>query len=212
MKFGNLRVGTVAGIPILVSPGWFIPFGLITWFMATQFYPDALEGASRSTHYAMAAVSVVFFFVSIVVHELAHSLVARAFKIPVKSITLFILGGVAQITREAAKPLHELLMAAAGPLTSFGLAAVFFGVWFALGGQNTRPVDYVVVWLALMNLILGVFNFLPAFPMDGGRVFRSICWMVRETTIAPRASRRGLAAVSHGPALLPGRSPSADKT
>ena len=121
MKFGAIRVGTLAGIPILLSPSWFILFGLTTWLLATQFYPDALEDASRTTHYAMAACSVILFFVSIVLHELAHSLVARAYRIPVKSITLFILGGAAQITREAAKPWHEFLMAAAGPLTSFAL-------------------------------------------------------------------------------------------
>lgn len=194
MKFGNIRVGTLAGIPILISPSWFILFGLTTWLLATQFYPDALQDADRTTHYLMAASSVLLFFASIVIHELAHSLVARAYKIPVKSITLFILGGVAQITREAAKPLHELLMAAAGPLTSFALSAFFFGVWFALGAENTRPVDYVVIWLALMNIVLGVFNFLPAFPMDGGRVFRSICWMVtgnfdRATSIAAWTGR-----------------------
>ncbi|MGB4862772.1 MAG: site-2 protease family protein [Tepidiformaceae bacterium] len=194
MKFGNLRVGSLAGIPILISPSWFILFGLTTWLLATQFYPDAIQDADRTTHYLMAASSVILFFASIVIHELAHSLVARAYKIPVKSITLFILGGVAQITREAAKPLHELLMAAAGPLTSFALSAFFFGVWFALGAENTRPVDYVVIWLALMNIVLGVFNFLPAFPMDGGRVFRSICWMVtgnfdRATSIAAWTGR-----------------------
>jgi Zn-dependent protease len=193
MRFGNLRAGTLAGIPILVSPSWFILFGLTTWLLATQFYPDALE-ASRATHYAMAAASVVLFFASIILHELAHSLVARAYKIPVKSITLFILGGVAQITREAAKPFHELLMAAAGPLTSFALTGVFFGAWFALGAQDTRPVDYVLVWLALMNLILGIFNLLPAFPMDGGRVFRSICWLItgdysKSTSIAAWTGR-----------------------
>jgi Zn-dependent protease len=178
MKFGAIRVGTLAGIPILLSPSWFILFGLTTWLLATQFYPDALEDASRTTHYAMAACSVILFFASIVLHELAHSLVARAYRIPVKSITLFILGGVAQITREAAKPWHEFLMAAAGPLTSFALCGAFFGLWFAFGAESTRPIDYVLVWLALMNAILGVFNFLPAFPMDGGRVFRSIAWMV----------------------------------
>lgn len=194
MRFGSLRVGSLAGIPVLVSPSWFILFGLTTWLLATQFYPDALEDASRATHYAMAAASVILFFVSIVLHELAHSLVARAYRIPVKSITLFILGGVAQITREAAKPLHELLMAAAGPLTSFALAGLFAGAWFALGAQSDRPVDYVLVWLALMNTILGVFNMLPAFPMDGGRVFRSIAWMVtgdysRATSVAAWTGR-----------------------
>jgi len=209
MKFGAIRIGSLAGIPILLSPSWFILFGLTTWLLATQFYPDALEDAGRATHYAMAATSVVLFFASIVIHELAHSLVARAFHIPVKSITLFILGGVAQITREAARPGHELLMAAAGPLTSLALSAAFFGFWFAFGAGSTRPVDYVLVWLALMNLILAIFNMLPAFPMDGGRVFRSLAWMVtrdynRATSIAAWTGRgfawagmgAGLAAVA----------------
>lgn len=178
MRLRTIRVGSLAGVPILVSPSWFILFGLTTWLLATQFYPDALESAGPWTHYAMAGASVVLFFFSIVIHELAHSLVARAYKIPVRSITLFILGGVAQITREAARPLQELLMAAAGPLTSLALCLAFFGIWFGLGAREDRPIDYVLVWLALMNLILAIFNMLPAFPMDGGRVFRSIAWLI----------------------------------
>ena len=194
MRLRTFRIGSLAGIPILINPSWFLLFGLTTWLLATQFYPDALETASRPTHYAMAIASVILFFVSIILHELAHSLVAKAYRIPVRSITLFLLGGVAQITREAAKPLHELLMAAAGPFTSFGLAGLFAGIWFALGANDTRPVDYVLVWLALMNTILGVFNLLPAFPMDGGRVFRSLVWMVtrnydRATAIAAWTGR-----------------------
>ncbi len=194
MRLRTFRIGSLAGIPILISPSWFLLFGLTTWLLATQFYPDALRDAGRATHYAMAIASVILFFVSIILHELAHSLVARAYRIPVRSITLFLLGGVAQITREAARPLHELLMAAAGPLTSFALSGVFFGVWFLLGASDSRPVDYVLVWLALMNIILGAFNLLPAFPMDGGRIFRSLAWMVtgnfnRATSIASWTGR-----------------------
>lgn len=194
MRLRTFRIGSLAGIPILINPSWFLLFGLTTWLLATQFYPDALESAGRMTHYAMAASSVILFFVSIILHELAHSLVARAYRIPVRSITLFILGGVAQITREAARPLHELLMAAAGPLMSFALSGAFFGAWFVLGANDHRPIDYVLVWLALMNGILGVFNLLPAFPMDGGRVFRSIAWMIsgdfnRATSVAAWTGR-----------------------
>jgi Zn-dependent protease len=178
MRLRSFKVASFAGIPILIDPSWFILFGLTTWLLATQFYPDALKEASQRTHFAMAAASVILFFASIVLHEMAHALVARAHRIPVRSITLFILGGVAQITREAARPSQELLMAAAGPLTSFALAVGFLGVWFALGANRDRPVDYVLVWLALMNIILGVFNLLPAFPMDGGRIFRALAWMV----------------------------------
>lgn len=211
MHLRTFRIGSLAGIPILVSPSWFVLFGLTTWLLATQFYPDALEEAGRWTHYAMAAASVILFFASIIIHELAHSLVARAYKIPVRSITLFILGGVAQITREAAKPLHELIMAAAGPLTSFALSFGFFATWFALGAQDDRPIDYVLVWLALMNAILGVFNMLPAFPMDGGRVFRALAWLItgnynRATSIAAWTGRGfAFAGIGAGMAAIFGR-------
>jgi Zn-dependent protease len=190
----NIRLGSLLGIPILVNPSWFILFGLTTWLLATEIYPSALKSASTSTHFLMAAVSVLLFFASIVLHELAHSVVAKRYQIPVKSITLFVFGGVAQITREAAKPISELLMAIAGPLTSLALGGLFFGAWFAIGAGDSRPIDYVLFWLAWMNAILAVFNLLPAFPMDGGRVFRSLIWLVsgsyyRATTIAAWTGR-----------------------
>jgi Zn-dependent protease len=142
----------------------------------------------------MAVVSVLLFFGSIILHELGHSVVAKAYRIPVRSITLFMLGGVSQITREAARPVHELLMALAGPLVSLVLGAAFLGLWFLLGASDSRPLDYVLIWLAWMNVILGVFNLLPAFPMDGGRVLRSLVWLItrshdRATAIAAWAGR-----------------------
>jgi len=202
MGLRNIRLGSLLGIPVLVNPSWFLLFGITTWFLATQFYPDALEDASRRTHYAMATASVLVFFASIVLHELAHSLVARAFNIPVKSITLFIFGGVAQITREAARPWHELLMAAAGPLTSLVLGGLFALAWWLAGAQGDRPIDYVLVWLAIMNGILGLFNLLPAFPMDGGRIFRAAIWLTtgsynRATAVAGWTGR-GFAALMIG--------------
>ncbi|MBA4181765.1 MAG: hypothetical protein C0506_14340 [Anaerolinea sp.] len=190
----TIRLGSLLGIPILVSPSWFLLFGITTFLLATQVYPDLYEDASAGTHLLMAAVSVVLFFASIILHELAHSAVAKAYKIPVKSITLFIFGGVSQITREAARPLHELLMAIAGPVVSLLLGGAFLGIWFVLGAGDSRPLDYVLIWLAWMNVILGVFNLLPAFPMDGGRVFRSLVWLVtrnynRATSIAAWSGR-----------------------
>lgn len=211
MGMRNIRLGSLLGIPVLVNPSWFLLFGITTWFLATQFYPSALEDAGRLTHYAMAGSSVLVFFASIVLHELGHSVVAKAFKIPVKSITLFVFGGVAQITREAARPMHELLMALAGPLTSLALGGVFVGVWWLLGANDNRPVDYVLVWLAIMNVILGVFNLLPAFPMDGGRVFRAAIWLVtgsynRATAIAGWTGRGfALAMISLGLLAVLGR-------
>ena len=140
----NIRIGSLLGIPILVNPSWFLLFGLTTFLLATQVYPDLYADGDAATHILMAGVSVVLFFASIILHELAHSVVAKAYKIPVRSITLFVFGGVAQITREAAKPLNELLMAIAGPLTSLVLGGVFLGVWFLLGASESRPLDYVL--------------------------------------------------------------------
>ncbi len=171
------KIGALLGIPILISPSWLVLFGGVSWVLATQLYPSAIEDASQATHFLMAGVSVILFFACIVLHELAHSAVAKAYKIPVKSITLFLFGGVAQITREASKPLGEFLMAIAGPAASLVLGVIFFGAWFVLGANLHQPLDYVLFWLAWMNGILAIFNLLPAFPMDGGRVFRSLIWM-----------------------------------
>ncbi len=198
----NIRLGSLLGIPILVNPSWFLLFGITTFLLATQVYPDLYAEGGASTHVLMAGVSVLLFFASIILHELAHSVVAKAYKIPVRSITLFVFGGVAQITREAARPMNELLMAIAGPLTSLVLGGAFMGVWFLLGANDSRPIDYVLIWLGWMNVVLGVFNLLPAFPMDGGRVFRSLVWLItknynRATSIAAW-SGRGFAWVMMG--------------
>lgn len=190
----NIRLGSLLGIPILVNPSWFVIFGLVTWLLATNIYPAEAEDASNATLIVMAAVSVVLFFASVILHELAHSAIARLYRIPVRSITLFIFGGVAQITREATKPLAELAMAIAGPLTSLALGGLFIGAYFAVRGSAPEPVEVVLAWLGLTNVVLAVFNMLPAFPMDGGRVFRSLVWLVtrnynRATIIAAWTGR-----------------------
>jgi Zn-dependent protease/CBS domain-containing protein len=174
----NIKLGSLLGIPILVNPSWFLLLGLLTWLLAAEIFPASYEDASNVTYAAMAGISAFLFFASIVLHELAHSVVAKAYKIPVKSITLFIFGGVAQITREAKKPAAELYMAAAGPLMSMLLGIAFLGVWWALGADDSRAVDHVLFWLAITNAALAIFNLIPAFPMDGGRVFRSIIWLI----------------------------------
>jgi Zn-dependent protease/CBS domain-containing protein len=192
----NVRVGTLAGIPLYINPSWFLVFGLTVWLLAFEVFPEIVADESRTTHIAMALVSALVFFVSIILHELAHSLVAKAYKIPVRSITLFIFGGVAHITREATRPLAEILMAAAGPLASLAIGVLFAGAWFLAGANTTNAsaVDVTLFWLAWMNVLLGLFNLLPAFPMDGGRVFRSLIWLIsgsyqKATTIAAWTGR-----------------------
>jgi len=174
----NFRIGSLLGIPILVNPSWFLLFALTTWLLATQVFPSVLTSAGNITYFAMAAASVLIFFVSIVIHELAHSLVAKRYEIPVRSITLFVFGGVAQITRDATKPVAELLMALAGPLTSFVLGGMFLALWWFFGAADGSALGLVLFWLAWMNVVLGIFNLVPAFPMDGGRVFRSLIWLI----------------------------------
>jgi len=174
----NIRIGSLLGIPILINPSWFVLLGLITWLLAAEVFPEYLEDASPGTYFLMAVASVLLFFTSIVLHELAHSAVARAYRIPVRSITLFVFGGVAQITQEAKRPLSELLMAGAGPLTSLLLGFAFLGAWWGLGAEADRAIDSVLVWLAVTNVALAIFNLIPAFPMDGGRIFRSLVWLI----------------------------------
>ncbi len=173
-----LKIGSLAGIPILVHPSWFLLLALVTWLLATNVFPSWLEDRSTAVYIMMAASTVVFFFASIILHELAHSLVARGYRIPVKSITLFAFGGVAQITREAKRPLAELLVAVVGPATSMVLGFAFLGAWYLAGAQDDHSLDVMLLWLSITNFALAIFNMIPAFPMDGGRVFRSLLWMV----------------------------------
>ncbi len=173
----SLRIATIFDIPILVHPSWFLLFAGVTGILAIQVFPDELAGRSSLTYFLMAAVSVLLFFVSLIAHELAHSAVARAQNIPVRNITLFIFGGVAQITREARRPIAELALAIAGPLASVAAAALFLFARWLIGAQNDRAVDVVLLWLGLTNIVVAIFNMIPAFPMDGGRAFRSIIWL-----------------------------------
>jgi Zn-dependent protease len=185
----DIKLGAILGIPILVNPSFFLLFAIITVILGTGFYPEAHRNASPWTYAAMAAVSAPLFFASIVVHELAHSVVAKFFKIPVKSITLFALGGVAHISRDATRPVAELLMATAGPLMSVVVGVLFLATWLGFGASDEGAVAAVLVGLGGMNLVLAVFNMIPLFPMDGGRVFRAVIWLLtgnyyRATSVA----------------------------
>ncbi len=190
----NFKLGTILGIPILVSPSFFVLFAVITVILGANFYPEAHAGASAWTYTLMAMVSAPLFFSSIVLHELGHSVIARFYKIPVKSITLFALGGVAHISRDATRPVAELLMALAGPFMSLLIGGAFIGAWFLFGAGDSSAVDAVLLGLGGMNIVLAIFNLIPLFPMDGGRVFRSIVWLItgnyhRATSIAAWTGR-----------------------
>ncbi|GAI22311.1 unnamed protein product, partial [marine sediment metagenome] len=179
---GNaFNLGKLFGIQFRLHYTWFIIFILIT---VSLVYPDW----SSPLYWAMGIVTSLLFFASILAHELAHSLVGRANNIPIKSITLFIFGGVAQMTREARSAGAELKMAAAGPACSLVLAGLFYLVYLFIQ-DAVAPVADMAFWLFFINVALAVFNLIPGFPLDGGRVFRSILWQVtgnyeRSTRIA----------------------------
>lgn len=197
---GHIKIGRLLGIPILVDYSWFLLFGLVTYVLSTELYPSQLPDHSTKAHLALGGITSLVFFASILVHELAHSVVAKFYRIPVRSITLFMFGGVAQITRDATKPLNEFLMAIAGPLTSLviGFGFIAFAEWRDLHIWNrpelNTPTAVFVTWIGFTNIVLGIFNLIPAFPMDGGRCFRAIAWMVtgnyaRATRIAAWTGR-----------------------
>ena len=172
----SLRVGKIFGIPVGINYTWFIVFALVTLSLATGYFPSRYEGWSLPGYLAAGVLTSVLFFASVLIHELAHSVVALAWGIPVKSITLFIFGGVANIGREPDRPLAEFLIAVAGPLASLLLALGFGILW--LGGEwlNFTPLAGLGLYLGTVNLWLALFNLIPGFPLDGGRVFRSIVW------------------------------------
>ena len=180
---GNIRIARLLGIPIVVNISWLITLAFVTTMLALRFYPGVIPPSSPyrddlALHWVMAISSGLAFFASIILHELAHSIIALRQGIPVKSITLFIFGGVSQIGGEAKRPLFEFVMAIVGPLTSVVLAAIFAGLWWLAGHSPTKPLSLVLEWLFLMNLVIAIFNMAPGVPMDGGRVLRSIIWGV----------------------------------
>ncbi len=178
----GIQIARILGIPIVINLSWLITLGLVATALALWAYPPVFEASSpyrndKLVHWTMAIASGFVFFASILLHELAHSVVALKQGIPVKNITLFIFGGVSQIAGEARRPLHEFVMAIVGPLTSLGLAGLFFAAWWLFTGSSSGdPIAIVLQWLAFMNLILAAFNMAPGFPMDGGRVLRAVIW------------------------------------
>ena len=182
---GGLRLGTLAGIEIRIHYTWLFAFVLIAWSLAQGYFPISNAGLGTGTYWILGVVSALLLFGSVLVHELGHSLLAGARGLHVDSITLFIFGGVSSITKEASTARDEFLIAVVGPVTSLVLAGLFW-----LLGQLLPPdsaVAAVTSYLAFTNLLLAGFNIVPGFPLDGGRVLRSIVWGA--TGNLPRATR-----------------------
>jgi len=169
----GLLIGRILGIPIYLHASWVIAFGLISFGLEAQFAQE-FPGWSAGAHWTAGLSTSVLFFASVVFHELCHSIVAIRYKIRVVSITLFIFGGLARIAREPSKPSQEFNIAAAGPIASGLLAALFYAIFKLTPGSEM--VHASAFWLAWTNGNLALFNLLPGFPLDGGRIFRALAW------------------------------------
>ncbi|MHB0868287.1 MAG: CBS domain-containing protein [Chloroflexota bacterium] len=173
----SVRIATISGIDIGVHYSWILVFLIVAWTLAVGFFPFQFPGLGATVYWVMGFLASLLLFVSVLIHELAHSFVAQARGLRVSSITLFIFGGVSNITGEPTSAGDELLISIVGPISSLVLAGLFWGIWVAIG-DGTGPLEGVLLYLAGINVLLAVFNLIPGFPLDGGRVFRAIVWWV----------------------------------
>jgi len=184
----NFQLARIFGIRIGVSASWFFVLFFLIYWLGSEYFPQVLNG-SRTTAYAVAVAGALCYFASLILHELGHALAARRLGIPIAGIDLWFFGGLSQMRREPQTASEELKVAAAGPAVTFALFAIFLGIGTALAsgghitdlaltrqGFKTTPALALVGWLAFINGILLLFNIVPAFPLDGGRIARALIW------------------------------------
>jgi len=188
-----LQVFRVAGIPVRIDPSWVIVFGLISWSLAAGYFPRVLPDLSVGAAWLHGVVAALLLFVSVFLHELSHALVALEHGVPVSGIRLHVFGGVSEMEAEPPTPGAELMIAAIGPLTSFVIAGLCYGLGRALEGPPW--VAALTGYLAVVNFIVGIFNLVPGFPLDGGRMLRALLWWAsgRQQWATLWASRAGTA-------------------
>lgn len=192
MNRHTISLGRILGIPIGLDYSWFLIFALLTWTMAVGYYPAEFKNWPMTQYWVMGAVTAIMLFVSVLLHELGHSVVAIHYKIPVRSITLFIFGGVSLIGAEPPTAAAGFWIAIAGPIVSFALASLFSLTHAVFAG--IAPLLALFKYLVYINIALGLFNLIPGFPLDGGGVFRAIVWRIthnmrRATFIAANMGR-----------------------
>jgi Zn-dependent protease len=187
-----IPLGKIMGIPIGLDYSWFLVFALLTWSLSSSYYPSEFKNWTPLLYWLMGAVTAIMLFVSVLLHELGHSAIALRYNIPVRSITLFIFGGIARIEAEPPSAIAEFRIAIAGPLVSLVLAVCFYIVQPVV--SDLQPLWGLAKYLAYINFALVIFNLIPGYPLDGGRVFRAIVWAVtknlrRATLIAAHLGR-----------------------
>ncbi len=177
--FGNQKLVEfrLLGFPISLDTSWLIIAGLITWSLSTRYFPYVLPYKLTLFYILLSMVAAVGFFASILLHELGHSVTARNYGIRIHGIMLYIFGGVAQMERNPSTPKEEFMVAAAGPFVSILLGFLFMGLTgLTKSLELGRSLHALFYWLMEINFVLAIFNLIPAFPLDGGRIFRSIAW------------------------------------
>lgn len=186
----SIKLLTIRGIPVEINASWLIAFALITWTFSTAAFPANFLLWSRGEYWLAGAVTTFLLFASVLAHELGHSFVALSQGLKVHSITLLLFGGVSRIEGDATRPRNDIFIALAGPAVSLTIGALLVGWWAAFGPERqfqVTPLHGVLIFTGLMNILVGVFNLLPGYPLDGGRVLRSAVWALTGDT--ERASR-----------------------
>ncbi len=195
----RFKLFNLLGFPIYVDLSWFLIVLLITWSLATNLFPFWYDGFENATYWWMGLAGAIGLFVSILAHEMGHSIVARQFDMPVRSITLFIFGGVAELSQEPPSAKAEFFVAIAGPIVSVLVAIACFVMAIVAEARPGTPIVGVLWYLGIINGVLVAFNMIPAFPLDGGRVLRSILWHVHGSL---RWSTRITSSIGSGFGLL----------
>jgi Zn-dependent protease/CBS domain-containing protein len=204
MALPNWKIGRALGIPIHLHASWFAVFFFVTWSLATGYLPETLPGLSIPRYWGMGGIAALLLFLSVLLHELGHSYVALRYQIPIRQITLFIFGGMAHMGKEPPSPRAEFLIAMAGPLVSLILGAGCLGGAMAVeslfaqsGAQGLAVLGSL---LGMVNVQLGLFNLIPGFPLDGGRVLRAGLW-ARNKDFNRATSQAALVGIGFGVTL-----------
>ena len=204
MALPHWKIGRALGIPIYVHVSWFVVFFLVASSLATGYLPERLPGLSVPRYWGMGGIAALLLFLSVLLHELGHSYVALRYKIPIKQITLFIFGGMAHMGKEPPSPRAEFLIAMAGPIVSFILGAVCLSGAMAVDALPMQSTLQGLVvlgsLLGMVNVQLGLFNLIPGFPLDGGRVLRAGLWALNKD-FHRATSQASLAGIGFGVAL-----------
>lgn len=189
----GFRLGSVLGFEIRIDHSWFVIFFLILWSLSAGLFPADLPGRSGVVYLAMGAAGSLLFFASLLAHEISHSVVARRRGVEVEGITLFLFGGMARTRSESETPEDELLIAGVGPVVSLVLGGLFLAcAWAGRSAGLPAEIHHVSRYLGWVNLLLAVFNLLPGFPLDGGRLFRAAVWKrTGDPTLATRRAATG---------------------